>query len=72
MKKLMIIAALVIAAPFAYAETEMAKDAAAVADASAEAAAATATEAVEVVDKGTQADTKGQELSQADTAGAAQ
>jgi archaellum component FlaG (FlaF/FlaG flagellin family) len=72
MKGLMLITALVIAAPFAYAESEMARDVAASADASAEAAATTAADAVEVIDKGTQAVTEQQELSQAETAAAAQ
>ncbi|NNG12576.1 MAG: hypothetical protein HKM88_04930 [Halobacteria archaeon] len=72
MKRLMLITSLVIAAPFAYAETEMARDAAAGVDASAEAAAGTAAQAVEVIDKGTQALPEQQELSQAKTADAAQ
>jgi len=72
MKKLMMIAALVFAAPFAYADSEMATDAAAAADATAEAAAGTAAEAVEVVDKGTEAVIEQQELSQAETAATTQ
>ena len=72
MKKLMMIATLVFTAPFVYADSEMATDALAAADASAEAAAGTATEAVEVVDKGTEAVIEQQELSQAETAAASQ
>ncbi len=67
MKKLMLIAALVFAAPFAYADSELATDAAAAADAGADAAANTAVEAVEIVEKGTQAATEEQALSQAKT-----
>ena len=72
MKKLMMIAALVFAAPFAYADSEMATDAAAAADATAEAVAGTAAEAVEVVDKGTEAVIEQPELSQAETAATTQ
>jgi archaellum component FlaG (FlaF/FlaG flagellin family) len=72
MKRLMLITSLVIAAPFAYAETEMARDAAASVHASAETAASTAAAAVEVIDKGTQAVPEQQELSQAKTAEPAQ
>jgi hypothetical protein len=72
MKKLIMIAALVLAAPFAYADSEMATDAVVAADASAEATATMAAEAVEVVDKGTEAVIEQQELSQAETAAAAQ
>lgn len=72
MKKLIMLAALIVAAPFAYAEGDMAKDAADAAATGAEAAADVATEAVEVVDKGTQAVTEQSELSQAKAADAAQ
>lgn len=67
MKNMMLIAALVFAAPFAYAETEMANDAAVAADANADTAAAATAEAIEVVDKGTQAATDEQALSQVKT-----
>ncbi|MDH3526076.1 MAG: hypothetical protein OEN52_04830 [Gammaproteobacteria bacterium] len=72
MKKLMLIVTLAFAAPFAWAESEMATDAAAAADTSAETAATAATKVVEVVDKGTPAAPRAQALSQVKTDDAAQ
>ena len=62
MKRMLMITTLVIAAPFTYAENEMAKDTTVSVDARAESAVSIPADAVEVIDKGTQAVPVQQEL----------
>jgi hypothetical protein len=68
----MLITALLIAAAYAYAESEATEDAVTVADTGTEAAEASVVQAVEVIDKGTQAVTEQQELLQVETSSATQ